>query len=49
MFIVIKGLRTDTVVVSKARHAVPAYSFITILIEPVANLLADRELIFEPK
>ena len=49
IFIVTKGLRINTVVVSKARYAISAYFFITILIKSIANLLANRELIFKSK
>ena len=48
MSMVAKGQRTDTVVVSKARHSVPAYTFITVPIEPLHDLPQDRDLIFEP-
>ena len=48
IFIVAKGLRTNVIVVSKARYAISTYSFIIISIEHV-ELLVDRELIFKPK
>ena len=45
--IIVKGPRTDAVIISKARFAVSAHSFLTVSIEPV-NLPEDRDLIFEP-
>ena len=36
--IITKGPRTDTVVISKVRYAIPAHSFLTIPIEPLNNL-----------
>ena len=47
MSTVAKGPRTDAVIVSKARYAVPAHSFLTVPIEPI-DLPQDRDLIFEP-
>lgn len=44
---VAKGPRTDATVLNKARHTVPAHSFMTVPIEPV-ELPQDRDLIFEP-
>ena len=43
-----KGPRTNVSVVSKAKYAVPAHSFMTIPIKPV-TLPDDRDLIFEPE
>ena len=42
-----KGPRTNVSVVSKARYAIPAHSFMTVPIEH-ATLPDDRDLIFEP-
>ena len=44
---VVKEPHTDTTVLNKARHAMPAHSFITVPIKPV-ELPQDRDLIFEP-
>ena len=43
-----KGPRTNMSVVSKAKYAVPAHSFMTIPIKPVV-LPDDRDLMFEPE
>ena len=48
MSMIVKGPRTDAVVISKARYAVSAHSFLTVSIEPV-ELSAGRDLIFEPE
>ena len=46
MSIMAKGPRTDTVIISKARFAIPAHSLLTIPIKQV-DLPPDRDLIFE--
>ena len=48
MSMIAKGPRTDTVIISKARYAVPTHSFLTVSIQPV-ELPAERDLIFEPE
>ena len=47
MSTVVKGLRIDTVVVSKARYAIPTHSFLIVPIKLI-DLSQDRDLIFEP-
>lgn len=46
MSMIAKGPRTDVVVVSKARFAVLAHSFLTVAVEHV-DLSIDRDLVFE--
>ena len=44
---IIKGSRTNIIIISKARQMISIYSFITILIEAI-YLPEDRDLLFEP-
>ena len=48
MAIIVKGLRIDAIIVSKARVVVRAYFSLIVSIKLV-DLSANRDLIFEPK
>ena len=46
IFIVIKGLKIDIVIINKTRYIVSIYSYITIFIKFI-NLSINRDFIFE--